>query len=156
MKKRWLISKLEKKVAYFGGNVVGQNIVGDESEEISAAIRDFLNRGADIVICTGGMSVDADDNSPRAISEVCDEIKFKGIPVLPGSMLMLGLKGEKVIIGAPACVVHDEWTSLDLILPRIFAGLIPTLEEIRRFGVGGLCRRCKNCTFPNCSFGVKI
>lgn len=148
--------KLEKKVAYFGGNVVGQNIVGDESEEISAAIRDFLNRGADIVICTGGMSVDADDNSPRAISEVCDEIKFKGIPVLPGSMLMLGLKGEKVIIGAPACVVHDEWTSLDLILPRIFAGLIPTLEEIRHFGVGGLCRRCKNCTFPNCSFGVKI
>ncbi len=100
--------------------------------------------------------MDADDNSPRAISAVCDEIQSKGIPVLPGSMLMLGLKGEKVIIGAPACVVHDEWTSLDLILPRIFAGLIPTLEEIRRFGVGGLCRRCKNCTFPNCSFGVKI
>lgn len=148
--------KLEEKVAYFGGSLLGQKIVGDESSKISEAIDTFLKDGVDLVICTGGMSVDADDNTPRAISEVSEEVKFKGIPALPGSMLMLGVKGDKVIVGAPACVVHDEWTSLDLILPRIFAGLVPTLEEIRRFGVGGLCKRCKNCTFPNCSFGVKI
>nr|WP_274703183.1 molybdopterin-binding protein [Acetomicrobium hydrogeniformans] len=147
--------KLERKVAYFGGSLLGQSIAGDDLYEIVEAIRNFLNSGADLIICTGGMSVDADDNTPRAIAQTCDEVKFKGIPVLPGSMLMVGMKGEKVIIGAPACVVHDEWTSLDLVLPRIFAGLIPTFEEISRFGIGGLCRRCSTCSFPNCSFGVK-
>ena len=147
--------KLERKIAYFGGSLLGQNMAGDDLFEIEEAIRNFLDSGADLVICTGGMSVDADDNTPRAIAQACDEIKFKGIPALPGSMLMVGMKGQKVIIGAPACVVHDEWTSLDLILPRIFAGTIPSFDEVRKFGVGGLCRRCKMCTFPNCSFGVK-
>ena len=148
--------KLERKVAYFGGVLLGQILAGDDLGDIAGAIRNFLEKGADLVICTGGMSVDADDNTPRAIAETCDEVVFKGIPVLPGSMLMVGIKGQKVIVGAPACVVHDEWTSLDLILPRIFAGVVPSFDDVRKFGVGGLCRRCETCTFPNCSFGVKM
>lgn len=68
---------------------------------------------------------------------------------------MLALSGEAKIVGAPACVVHDEWTSLDPLLNRLFAGLIPTAGEVRRWGVGGMCRKCRECNYPFCVFAAR-
>lgn len=147
--------KLTKKLATYGTPLMGQAIVGDEKEEIAEAIRSFIGKGAELVIVTGGMSVDPDDRTAGAIASVAEEIRFKGIPVIPGAHLMLAIKGETKIVGTPACVVHDEWTSLDLLLNRLFAGLIPTRAEIRRWGVGGLCRKCRDCNYPVCAFAAR-
>jgi molybdopterin biosynthesis enzyme len=97
------------------------------------------------------MSVDADDRTPGGIEMVSDRISFRGVPILPGAMLMLGWAGNTAIIGAPACVVHDDRTALDCVLPFIFARRDPT-PCIRQGGVGGLCEHCSQCHWPSCSF----
>jgi len=147
--------KLQKKLAGYGASLLGQTVVGDEREEIAAAIRAFLDQGAELVITTGGMSVDPDDRTAGAIASVADDVRFKGVPTVPGAHLMLALSGEAKIVGAPACVVHDEWTSLDPLLNRLFAGLIPTAVEVRRWGVGGMCRKCRECNYPFCVFAAR-
>jgi hypothetical protein len=147
--------KLRRKLKPFGGTLLDQQIVGDAQEEIAGALRKALEGDPDVVLCTGGMSVDADDRTPGAIQEVADTVLFRGVPALPGSMLMLGMHGTTALIGAPACVVHDERTTLDPLLTQIAAGIYPTEKEVRRWGVGGLCAGCSPCTYPRCSFGIR-
>lgn len=152
--------KLLDKLARLGsGTLLGQRFCTDSLEEISEAIGAFLDEDADVVICTGGMSVDADDRTPGAIRSRCFRIAFQGTPALPGAMLMLGYaKSPKdgrgvAVIGAPACVAFDDRTALDKLLPFIFAGIEPG-DLVRRWGVGGLCERCAVCHYPVCSFAA--
>lgn len=147
--------KLQGKLAGYGASLMGHAVVGDEREEIADAIRTFIEQGAELVVATGGMSVDPDDRTAGAIASVADEVRFRGVPAIPGAHLMLALAGETKIVGAPACVVHDEWTSLDPLLNRLFAGLIPTAAEVRRWGVGGMCRKCRECNYPVCVFAAR-
>lgn len=151
--------KLDEKLSRLNGECIGQSFSTDTVEDISAAISAFLEKGAKVVICTGGMSVDADDRTPGAIRNVCRKISFQGTPALPGAMLMLGwaaspVDGEDVaVIGAPACVAFDDRTALDKLLPFVFAGIEPG-DLVRRWGVGGLCERCAVCHYPSCSFAA--
>ena len=149
--------KFRKKLSVFGGTLLGQRFSTDDSSMIAEAIKKFISEGADFVVCTGGMSVDADDRTPGGIGMVAHKIAFRGVPILPGAMLMLGWADSPTggrdiaVIGTPACVVHDERTALDCILPFIFAGEDPT-PFIRQWGVGGLCEHCSPCHWPACSF----
>jgi hypothetical protein len=143
--------KLERKLRELGGSFSGQRVCGDRSPDIADAINELLECGSDIVICTGGMSIDADDRTPQAIATASDEVLFRGVPMIPGSNLMLARKGLSWIIGAPACVAHDERTALDRLLIALFAGSGGELN-VSLWGEGGLCRRCKVCIFPECEF----
>jgi hypothetical protein len=150
--------KLDEKLARLNGSFLGQAFTVDSVEGIAEKITGFIDDGADIVICTGGMSVDPDDRTPGAIRSVCRKISFQGAPSLPGAMLMLGWArpedGRDVaVIGAPACVAFDDRTALDKLLPFIFAGIEPG-DLVRRWGVGGLCERCEVCHYPSCSFAA--
>ena len=151
--------KLLDKLARLEGSLFGQRFCTDSLERISEAIAAFLEEGADAVICTGGMSVDADDRTPGAIRSRCYRIPFQGTPALPGAMLMLcwaksPLDGRDVaVIGAPACVAFDDRTALDKLLPFVFAGVEPG-DLVRRWGVGGLCEHCGVCHYPACAFAA--
>lgn len=150
---------LEKLERLGGGTLMGQRFCTDSLELISEAIGAFLDEDANVIICTGGMSVDADDKTPGAIRSRCRRIAFQGTPALPGAMLMLGwAKSPKdgrdvAVIGAPACVAFDDRTALDKLLPFIFAGIEPG-DLVRRWGVGGLCEHCAVCHYPACSFAA--
>ena len=150
---------LEKLERLGGGTLMGQRFCTDSLELISEAIGAFLDEDADVIICTGGMSVDADDKTPGAIRSRCRRIAFQGTPALPGAMLMLGwAKSPKdgrdvAVIGAPACVAFDDRTALDKLLPFIFAGIEPG-DLVLRWGVGGLCEHCAVCHYPACSFAA--
>jgi hypothetical protein len=147
--------KLEKKLELYRAPLIGHEVVPDDRERIRACVESWIERGAEVVLCTGGMSVDADDLTPAAIRDVASEVVFRGAPVLPGSNLMLAKKGDTILLGVPACAVHSAVTALDTMMHRIYAGLIPTDREIRRWGVGGLCRGCEPCNFPTCAFGCR-
>lgn len=150
-------SKLEKKLAAFGTTLMGQRVVGGESEEVSEAILSFIGEGADLVITTGDMGEDPEDHThtAEAISSIADDVRFRGVPIIPGASLMLAIRGEAKIVGAPDSVARHEWTSLDPLLIRIFAGLIPTAGEVRQWGAGGLCRKCRECNYPYCHFAAR-
>jgi molybdenum cofactor synthesis domain-containing protein len=127
-----------EKLARFGSEVIEQKIVGDLIEDIKQAIIAFQEQGADMVICTGGMSVDPDDRTPGAIKAAATDVVSYGMPVLPGSMMMLAYREGMPIFGLPGCVIFDAFTSFDLLLPRVLAGETVTREEVARLGHGGL------------------
>ncbi|MFD2172259.1 molybdopterin-binding protein [Tumebacillus lipolyticus] len=130
--------RVREKLERFGSQVIGQQIVGDRVEDIENAIISFQESGADMVLCTGGMSVDPDDRTPGAIRRAATEVVSYGMPVLPGSMMMLAYRGEMPIFGLPGCVIFDEFTSFDILLPRVLAGERVTRSEVARLGHGGL------------------
>lgn len=148
---------IREKFREFDSEILGQEIVDDDMDGISAAIMSFIEKGADIVVCTGGMSVDPDDRTPGAIKDTGAEIVTYGAPVLPGAMLLVSYydyKGKMIpVIGLPGCVMYSKRTIFDLILPRIMADDIINKSDIDKLGRGGLCLNCEICTFPNCGFG---
>jgi molybdenum cofactor synthesis domain-containing protein len=144
-----------EKLEAYGAAVIGQRYSDDDNTHIEAAIRELLAEGADMILCTGGMSVDPDDRTPLAIRNVCGEVVTYGAPVLPGAMFLLAYYGDNKIpvMGLPGCVMYAKRTIFDLVLPRIMAGDLLTKEDFDRLGEGGLCLDCPVCTFPNCGFG---
>lgn len=148
---------LQRKFAEYGMEIKRQLLVGDEHEKITEAIQDMIAEGMDLVVCTGGMSVDPDDRTPLAIKNTGAEIVTYGAPVLPGAMFLLAYAdGNVPILGLPGCVMYAKRTIFDLVLPRILAGEKLTREEFDRLGEGGLCLNCSVCTFPNCGFGKGV
>jgi molybdenum cofactor synthesis domain-containing protein len=148
---------IRQKLAEYDVDVLGQTILNDDPSKITGAIMEYIEKGADLVICTGGMSVDPDDTTPSAIKDTGAQLVTYGAPVLPGAMFLLAYYGSKgsviPILGLPGCVMYSERTIFDLVLPRIMAGEILTAEDLSRLGHGGLCLKCPVCTFPNCGFG---
>ena len=149
-----------EKVKEFGADVIGQTIVNDDMEKITKAVEEFIEQGADMVLCTGGMSVDPDDKTPGAIKNTGARIVSYGAPVLPGAMMLLAYYEkdgrELPIVGLPGCVMYAKRTVFDLVLPRLMADDIVTSDDLAGLGLGGLCLSCDVCTFPNCGFGKGV
>lgn len=149
---------IEEKLAEYDIEIGGHEICNDEPQMIENAIRSLLADGCNMIVCTGGMSVDPDDRTPYAIRQVTGEIVSYGAPVLPGAMFLLAYYREEgkeaiPVLGLPGCVMYSKRTIFDLVLPRLTAGEILTAEDLNILGEGGLCLNCPECTFPNCGFG---
>lgn len=146
---------VKEKLEFYGAEVTGHKITNDESANIEKCIKELLEEGCDMILCTGGMSVDPDDRTPLAIRNVCGAPVTYGAPVLPGAMFLLAYYGENKIpvMGLPGCVMYAKRTIFDIVLPRIMTGEVLAKEDIDRLGEGGLCLGCDICTFPNCGFG---
>lgn len=145
------------KARQYGSRVVCSVIAPDDPAQLAAAIQTILNSGADMLITTGGLSVDPDDLTRQALLNAGLRDVLHGAPVLPGTMSLLGTldAGSRPVqvIGVPACALYYKTTFLDLMLPRLLAGRAVTRHEIARIGDGGLCLNCKRCTYPKCSYG---
>ena len=141
------------KLRQYGSEVVEQIFSDDDTANIAAAVRKLLSRPVDMVLCTGGMSVDPDDLTPAAIASVADEVISYGAPALPGAMFMLAYHKNIPLVGLPGCVMYERKTVFDIFLPRLAAGLRVTHGDIRGLGHGGLCLGCEPCVFPTCGFG---
>lgn len=148
---------VEAKLSEYGAEVIGHVVLDDDSSKITSGILDMIGRGADMVLCTGGMSVDPDDKTPLAIKNTGACVLSYGAPVLPGAMFLLAYyrkDGKEIpVMGLPGCVMYAKRTIFDLILPRVMADDTVTEEELAGLGEGGLCLSCPACTFPNCGFG---
>ena len=147
---------IEAKLAEFGVEVIHKEILDDAPEQITAAIKRAIEeKGAELVLCTGGMSVDPDDQTPLAIKNTGARIISYGAPVLPGAMFLLSYYGEQQVpvLGLPGCVMYAKRTIFDLALPRVLARDPITAEELAALGEGGLCLSCSVCTYPACGFG---
>ncbi|CAN7724365.1 molybdopterin-binding protein [Paenibacillus sp. LjRoot153] len=128
---------VKEKVAQLGSEVVDQRFVSDDSEAIVGEIHALAALGVDLVLVTGGMSVDPDDRTPGAIKAAGARVVSYGTPMLPGSMLMIAYLGDLPIMGLPGCVMHDPYTSFDVLLPRICAGEVIVRSDITEMGYGG-------------------
>lgn len=144
---------IRNKIAEIGSEVIKQIFVSDDVKMIVDAVNELLEMGTEMIIVTGGMSVDPDDVTPAGIRESGANIISYGAPVLPGAMFLIAYKNEIPILGLPGCVMYSKRTIFDLMLPRIIAGEKITRGDIAKLGHGGMCLNCKVCSFPACSFG---
>ena len=149
---------LKHKMAEYDTECIGQVILPDDRKKITEAILTFAEEGADLVLCSGGMSVDPDDKTPGAIKDTGAAVISYGAPVLPGAMFLLaylsgGEKKTVPVLGLPGCIMYAKRTIFDLVLPRVLAGERLSAEDLSSYGEGGLCLNCETCHFPNCSFG---
>lgn len=163
---------IEEKIGEFDAEIIDHVTWNDDDTKVTASILDMIEKGADVVVCTGGMSVDPDDKTPLAIRNTGARIVSYGAPVLPGAMFLLayyevdsqtepgnggaaegGHKRTVAIMGLPGCVMYAKRTIFDLVLPRVMADDEVTAEDLAALGQGGLCLNCPVCTFPNCGFG---
>ena len=145
---------LVEKLKAFGIRVIHHSLPGDEPAAVLGAIRAARAAKPDLILCTGGMSVDPDDNTPGAIQASGARIVTYGAPVLPGAMLLLGYFADGTpILGLPGCVMYAKATVFDLVLPRIAAGVTLGKQDFVALGEGGLCLGCPECRYPICPFG---
>ena len=144
---------VRKKLQSFGCEIIGTSFSPDDKTVIIGEIKNLLEKGAELVIVAGGMSVDPDDITRVAIAEAGAEDVVYGTPVLPGAMFLYGRFGDIPVLGLPACVLFHRTTILDLVLPRVLAGEKITRKDFAAMAHGGLCLDCDECRFPVCPFG---
>lgn len=144
---------VRRKMENYPAEIVGITICDDQLDMIVDAAKTHLEKGADFLIFTGGMSVDPDDLTPSAIRKLGAEIVTHGVPAQPGNMTLVAYLGDVPILGVPGAAISLPTTIFDVLLPQVFAGDRITKEELIALGDGGLCQMCANCRWPNCSFG---
>lgn len=145
---------LVNKMKVYGATMSEHVICDDKPDEITKNILEFLKKGVDLVLVTGGMSVDPDDKTPLAIKNTGAKIVSYGAPVLPGAMFLLSYMSDgRSVLGLPGCVMYAKRTIFDLVIPRILADIKVDEKFLNGLGNGGLCLNCPVCTFPNCGFG---
>jgi len=144
---------LSEKVETLGSQVAGVTFAPDDAGLISKAIRSHLDQGCDLLMLSGGMSVDPDDVTRQGIRSAGASEMHYGASVLPGAMFLVAYLGDVPLLGIPACGLFHRITVLDLVLPRMLAGEKIGKAELAFLGHGGLCKDCEECVYPHCPFG---
>jgi molybdenum cofactor synthesis domain-containing protein len=169
---------ITKKIEEYSGEIVGIYYAPDDERFIEERLRELIAAGADLLITTGGMSVDPDDVTRFAIRNLGATDLTYGSAVLPGAMFLVayltadgGMRNADIasgskhselrtprsalvpVLGIPACGMYHRTTIFDLILPRVLAGELIGRKELAELGYGGLCLNCKECRYPVCPFG---
>ncbi|QTA90391.1 molybdopterin-binding protein [Desulfonema magnum] len=141
------------KVREYGSELLKKILVPDDIEAISEAIRELRDLGCDVILTTGGLSVDPDDVTRLGVQQSGADIIVYGSPILPGAMFLYALLDGMPIVGLPACVYYHHITIFDLVFPRVLAGDEITRDKIAELGHGGMCMNCDVCRYPVCPFG---
>lgn len=144
---------LTEKLTALGSTVSTIDFAPDNAEAIASAIRSQIRLGCDLLLLTGGMSVDPDDVTRHGIRLAGAREFHYGSAVLPGAMFVVACLGDIPLLGVPACALHHRVTVLDLVLPRLLSGERIGKAQLAFLGHGGLCRDCPECRYPQCSFG---
>lgn len=147
-----------EKMGQFGCEMVFHRTTDDTAGNIRSAIEEAsASSDVQMILCTGGMSVDPDDRTPAAIRSTGARIVSYGAPVLPGAMFLMSyLPDGRPLCGLPGCVMYARRTVFDLVLPRILAGVEVTAQWLSGLGNGGFCLNCEVCRFPECGFGKGV
>ena len=144
---------IRRKVAPFGAQVLGCTFCDDNLSMLEQAIQAYLDQGAQLIVMTGGMSVDPDDLTPTAIRNCGAQVVSHGVPSQPGNMLMVAYLGAVALVGVPGAAAKVATTTFDVLLPQLMTEEKLTREDLIRLGDGGFCQSCQSCHWPNCTFG---
>ena len=144
---------VKAKLKDFDCPITRQVMLPDDSQQIASTIKELIAEGAEMVIVTGGMSVDPDDATPGGVKASGATIVSYGAPLFPGAMFLLAYLDQVPVLGLPGCVMYHKASVFDLMLPRVLSGEKLTRRDLTRLGHGGLCLNCPECQYPVCPFG---
>lgn len=148
---------IREKAERLGSQILVETVAPDDAERIAQAATAMLAQGADLIVTTAGLSVDPDDVTRKGLLAAGLTDWLYGAPILPGAMTLMGRlaseAGTAQVLGVPACALFHKSTSLDILLPRLLAGMEPKRSDLARMAEGGFCLNCRTCTYPKCPFG---
>ncbi len=144
---------MRKKIEKLGSAVISEIIVPDDEDIIAKAVLDMKEKGCEVIITCGGLSVDPDDVTAEGVAKSGAKIISNGVPVMPGAMVLVAELGDIPILGAPGAVIFKRTTIIDVLLPRMLAGDKISRQDIIELAHGGMCLDCDECVFPVCPFG---
>ncbi len=144
---------IRTKLEQLGARIFHSRIVPDDRNVISGAIKELIKEDIDLLVTTGGLSVDPDDVTRAGLEDAGATDVLYGAPILPGAMTLLARIGDVQVIGVPAGALYFKTTSFDLLVPRLLAGLTISRHDLARMSSGAFCLECPTCLYPLCPFG---
>jgi hypothetical protein len=136
------------KLGWYGAEVVAVREVARTSEAVAAAYREAVECGAELVLFAGASAIDPLDPAYAELAEVGGELLMLGAPMHPGSMLWLGRLHHAAVVGVASCAGFGRNSSLDLLLPFVFAYGRADAKDLLRLGHGGLIEAAAGRRFP--------
>jgi molybdenum cofactor synthesis domain-containing protein len=132
---------VRRKLVEMGTDLESAKLAPDDPDVIARDIKNARQAGADLILVSGGMSVDPDDLTPEGIRRSGATVESHGFPVLPGSMFLMAYLDQTPVLGLSGCVMHDPFTAFDVLLPRLLAGEKISRSDIVAMGHGGLQKK---------------
>jgi molybdenum cofactor cytidylyltransferase len=136
------------KLGWYGAEVIGVREVARTADAVAAAYRDALASGAGLVVFAGASAIDPLDPAYAELTHAGGEVLQLGAPMHPGSMLWLGRLGRAAVVGVASCAGFGRNSSLDLLLPFVFAYGRADARDLLRLGHGGLIESAAGRRFP--------
>jgi molybdenum cofactor cytidylyltransferase len=136
------------KLGWYGAKVLAVREVARTPEAVEAAYREAVDSGADLVLFAGASAIDPLDPAYAELSRAGGELLQLGAPMHPGSMLWLGRLRGAAVVGVASCAGFGRNSSLDLLLPFVFAYGRADAADLLRLGHGGLIEAGAGRRFP--------
>lgn len=139
---------VSRKLGWYGAQLLEVREVARSAPAVRAAYDGARAEGAELILFAGASSIDPLDAAYVELVAAGGEVVRLGAPSHPGSMLWLGRLGGAPILGVASCAGFGKNTSLDLLLPFVFAYGRADAEDLVRLGHGGLVERAAGRSFP--------
>jgi len=136
------------KLGWYGAEVLAVREVARTGEAVAAAYREAVASGAELVLFAGASAIDPLDPAYAELAEAGGRVLQLGAPMHPGSMLWLGSLHEAAVVGVASCAGFGRNSSLDLLLPFVFAYGRADAGDLLRLGHGGLIEAGAGRRFP--------
>ncbi len=132
-------SPVKHRIEAWGSELLEPTYVQHDEKSIAAAIRSFSDADM-ILVASISAIIDREDIVPSALLLAGGSITLHGVPVDPGTLLMMGYLGEVPVVGAPGCIKSPKINVIDWILPRLLTGERLTRANLVSMGHGGLLK----------------
>ena len=130
---------VRKRIEGWGSELLAPEFTRHSADAIASAIR--AQSSADMVLVAGiSAIIDREDVVPTALQLAGGSITVHGVPVDPGTLLLLGYLGDVPVVGAPGCIKSPKTNVIDWILPRLLSGERLTRANLVSMGHGGLLK----------------
>jgi len=136
------------KLGWYGAIVLAVREVARTPESVAAAYREAVESGAELVVFAGASAIDPLDPAYAELTHAGGQVLQLGAPMHPGSMLWLGSLRQAAVVGVASCAGFGRNSSLDLLLPFVFAYGRADAGDLRRLGHGGLIEAGAGRRFP--------
>jgi hypothetical protein len=136
------------KLGWYGAEVLGVREVARTDEAVAQVYREAMQLGAQLVLFAGASAIDPLDPAYAELTRAGGELLQLGAPMHPGSMLWLGRLDQAAVVGVASCAGFGRNTSLDLLLPFVFAYGRADAKDLLRLGHGGLIESGAGRRFP--------
>jgi molybdenum cofactor cytidylyltransferase len=136
------------KLGWYGAELLAVREVARTSDAVASVYAEAAAMNAELVLFAGASAIDPLDPAYAELTRAGGRLLQLGAPMHPGSMLWLARLGDAAVVGVASCAGFGRSSSLDLLLPFVFAYGRADAKDLLRLGHGGLIESAAGRRFP--------